>query len=115
MSARLAFFRFLLVGPLTLVALGCFALYFGPRNAGYFQKGLPQIFWGATAGLATAVTNVLWNWVCGTFVFWQLPHTIFTTDRLSALREQGDVLALFLSEQINAWDPGHFRPERGGR
>ena len=44
------FLRFLIVGPFTFIALASFALYFGTRNAGYFQKGLPQIFWGATAG-----------------------------------------------------------------
>lgn len=58
---RFAFLRFLLVGPLTFIALAAFALYFGPRNAGYFQKGLAQILWGATAGTLTAVTNNLSN------------------------------------------------------
>ena len=108
MNERWAFFRFLLVGPLTFIALACFALYFGPRNAGYFQKGLPQILWGATAGVLTATTNVLWNWFCGTFIFWEFPTTIFTTDRLDALRKRGSVLAAHLAERINAWDPGHF-------
>ena len=108
MTERWAFFRFLLVGPLTFIALGCFALYFGPRAAGYFQKGLPQIFWGATAGVLTASTNILWNWIVATFVFWELPHTVFTTDRLDALRKRGSVLADHLAQRINAWDPGHF-------
>lgn len=102
------FFRFLLVGPATFIALACFALYFAPRNAGYFQKGLPQIFWGATAGVLTAITNVTWNWIFATFVFWELPHTLLTTDRLDALRKRGNVLAQHLAQRINAWDPGHF-------
>lgn len=109
MTERWAFFRFLLVGPLTFIALGCFALYFGPRNAGYFQKGLPQILWGATAGTLTAVTNIAWNWIVATFVFWELPRTVFTTDRLGDLRKRGDPIAAFLAEQINAWDPNHFK------
>lgn len=107
--ARFAFLRFLLVGPLTFIALASFALYFGPRNAGYFQKGLPQILWGATAGTLTAVTNILFNWLVATFIFWELPHTVFTTDRLDALRRRGNPIAAFLVEQINAWDPGHFK------
>jgi hypothetical protein len=108
MNERWAFFRFLLVGPLTFVALAAFALYFGPRNAGYFQKGIQQILWGATAGVLTAVTNVAWNWLCASFVFWELPNTVFTTDRLDALRKRGSVLAAHLAHHINAWDPGHF-------
>ncbi len=108
MTERWAFFRFLLVGPLTLIALGCFALYFGVRNAGHFQNGPGKYLWGATAGVLTAVTNVLWNWIVGTFVFWELPHTIFTTDRLDALRKRGNVLAEHLAQRINAWDPNHF-------
>jgi len=108
MSERWVFFRFLLVGPLTLIALACFALYFGVRNAGRFQSGPGKYLWGATAGTLTAVTNVLWNWIVATFVFWELPHTVFTTDRLDALRKRGSVLAQHLSERINAWDPGHF-------
>jgi len=108
MNERWAFFRFLLVGPFTFIALAAFALYFGVRNAGYFQKGLPQILWGATAGVLTATTNVLWNWFVGTFVFWELPHTVFTTDRLDALRKRGSVLAEHLAQRINAWDPNHF-------
>lgn len=106
---RLTFLRFLLVGPLTFIALAAFAIYFGPRNAGYFQKGLPQILWGATAGTLTAVTNILFNWLVATFIFWELPHTVFTTDRLDALRERGNPIAAFLAEQINAWDPNHFK------
>ena len=103
------FLRFLIVGPFTFIALASFALYFGPRNAGYFQKGLPQIFWGATAGTLTALTNVLWNWVFATFVFWELPRAVFTTDRLGDLRKRGNPIAAFLAEQINAWDPNHFK------
>jgi hypothetical protein len=106
---RFAIFRFLLVGPLTLIALGAFALYFGPRSTGYFQKGLPQILWGATAGTLTAVTNVIFNWCVATFIFWEFPRTVFTTDRLGELRERGNPIAIFLAGQINAWDPNHFK------
>jgi len=109
---RWAFFRFLLVGPFTFIALAAFALYFGPRNAGYFQKGLGQILWGATAGVLTAVTNIAWNWVCASFVFLEPPTTVFTTDRLDALRKRGSVLAAHLAHHINAWDPGHFADEQ---
>lgn len=109
MTERFTFLRFLLVGPFTLIALGCFALYFGPRNAGYFQKGLPQILWGATAGTLTAVTNIIFNWFVATFIFLELPNTVFTTDRLGSLRKRGNTLAIFLAEQINIWDPDHFK------
>lgn len=109
MNHRLAFLRFLLVGPVTFFALACFALYFGVRNAGYFRNGLPMVLWGATAGTLTAVTNILFNWFAATFIFLELPRTVFTTDRLGALRERGNPLAEYLSEQINAWDPGHFK------
>lgn len=108
MSERLTLLRFLLVGPLTFIALASFALYFGARNAGYFRNGLPMVLWGATAGTLTAVTNVTFNWVVATFIFWELPRTVFTTDRLGDLRERGSRIAAFLAEQINAWDPGHF-------
>jgi len=108
MTERWAFFRFLLVGPLTFIALAAFALYFGVRNAGYFQSGPGKYLWGATAGVLTATTNVAWNWVCATFVFWELPSTVFTTDRLTDLRSRGSILAAHLAERINAWDPGHF-------
>jgi hypothetical protein len=106
---RWAFLRFLLVGPLTFCALAAFALYFGPRNAGYFRTGLPMVFWGATAGVLTAVTNVLFNWFVATFIFWELPRTVFTTDRLGELRKRGDSLAEYLAQQINAWDKDHFK------
>jgi hypothetical protein len=108
MTERWAFFRFLLVGPLTFIALAAFALYFGPRNAGYFQSGPGKYIWAATAGLLTAVTNILWNWVCASFIWWEAPHTVFTTDRLDALRKRGSILAAHLAERINAWDAGHF-------
>jgi len=108
MTERWAFFRFLLVGPLTFIALAAFALYFGVRNAGYFQTGPGKYLWGATAGTLTAVTNVTWNWVCASFVFLEPPTTVFTTDRLDALRKRGSVLAAHLAHHINAWDPGHF-------
>ena len=108
-SHRLEYLRFLIVGPVTFIALACFALYFGPRNAGYFQKGLPQILWGATAGVLTATTNIAFNWIAATFIFLELPTTVFTTDRLDALRKRGNPLAQQLSQVINAWDPGHFK------
>lgn len=112
MTERWAFFRFLLVGPLTFIALAAFALYFGVRNAGYFQSGPGKYAWAATAGLLTATTNILWNWVCASFVFWELPNTVFTTDRLTDLRARGSVLAAHLAERINAWDPGHFADDQ---
>lgn len=112
MTYRWSFLRFLLVGPLTFIALASFALYFGTRNAGYFQRGPGKYLWAATAGVLTAVTNVLWNWICGTFIFWELPRTVFTTDRLDALRKRGNVLAKHLAHHINAWDPGHFADDQ---
>ena len=111
------YFRYLLCAPFTLIALGAFALYFGVRNAGYFRKGLPMILWGATAGLATALTNPLYNLVCGTFIWLELPplrdedggFSPFTTTRITALRKRGDPLAEHLAQVINTYDPGHFK------
>lgn len=105
---RWIFFRFLMVAPFTLVALGAFALYFGVRNAGYFLNGPGKYAWAATAGVLTACTNILFNWFVATFIFWELPRTVFTTDRLDALRKRGSVLAEQLAQRINAFDPGHF-------
>jgi hypothetical protein len=114
--SRYIYFRYLLCAPFTIITLAAFALYFVPRNAGYFQKGLPQIFWGATAGILTAVTNPIYNVVCCSFIWLELPPwrdddgsiSPFTTTRLDALRKGGDPLATHLAQVINTYDPGHF-------
>lgn len=114
--SKLIYFRYLLMAPATIITLGAFALYFGVRNAGYFRKGPGMVLWGATAGLLTFSTNVLFTLTAATFIWWRLPPLFntkgefspYTTTRLKALRREGDELAEHLSRVINLYDPEHF-------
>jgi hypothetical protein len=109
-------FRFLLVAPLTLVALACFASYFVPLNA--TKSMAVRVPLALTAGLATAITNPLFNIFVATFIFWEWPplrnedgklSPFFTTRIKKHLSEgRNDPPTLWFVWAVNTYDPDHF-------
>lgn len=111
-------FRFLICAPFAFVALGFFALYYSVRNGRYGETWL--IYPAALLfGLPSGITNVLWNIVFASFVFWEMPpwrndsgefSPMFTTRikaRLAAGRD--DETTMWFVWAVNRYDPNHFK------
>ena len=108
--------RFLIAAPLTLVSLLCFAAYFVPRNR--IDSKLLLAPFVLTAGIATAITNPLFNLFVATFIFWELPplrnndgkiSPFFTTRIKKRLSEgKSDPTTLWFVWAVNTYDPDHF-------
>ena len=105
--------RYHLVAPLTSLGLFFFCLYYR-----FLPKNVLKYPWALTAGLATAVTNVLYNILVATFVFWRPPvwknesgeFSPFFTTRLKYYRKHNiepEITQEYM-RRINECDPGHF-------
>lgn len=119
----LAYFRYLICAPATVICLGLFALYFTGRNKWGIRKEragrLAEWLWAALVGVPMVIGNVTYNWICGTFIFLQFPplrdpddgsFSTFFTNRLKTYIRTGQYpnLTFHLTRAINEWDDGHF-------
>lgn len=107
--------RFMLTGPAAFITLALFGLYFwGLRLIG---KTLLRYPWALLVGVPFAISNIIYNVVFASFVFWRFPvwlntrgqfSPFFTTRIKSYRREAEDPLVEYLAGAINRFDPGHF-------
>jgi len=92
--------RHLSVGPLTLLVYIHYCLvYLARRYVGewlYVLVGLPFI-----------PVNIVYNWVVGTYIFWELPREGGYTGRVKRHLKLGCRFAKHIARLLNVPDPEH--------
>ncbi len=117
--SKYTWLRFLLLGPIALIPITIFALYFTGLNRWGIRNSWLKYPWALLVGLPMAITNSIWNIIFATFIFWSLPPlrnasgdiSLFFTTRIKSYLASGTNkdLALVFATIVNYWDKDHFK------